>query len=68
MFSTVYIPRSFTGTGQCICTQERVVFVGDNPFNDCQIWLHSADFDDLFASLDWLNSLMWIISYPVTGR
>lgn len=46
--------------------QERCVFVGDNLFNDCQIWLHSVMFDELFASLDWLQSLD--VDYIVPGH
>ena len=46
--------------------EERVVFVGDNIFNDCQIWLYSADFDDLFRSLDWLQGLD--VDYIVPGH
>ena len=38
------------------CPEERVVFVGDNIFNNCQIWFHSIDFAALFKSLDWLQS------------
>lgn len=46
--------------------EERCVFVGDNLFNDCQIWLHSVMFDELFASLDWLQSLD--VDYIVPGH
>ena len=46
--------------------EERVVFVGDNIFHDCQIGLHSADFDDLFRSLDWLQGLD--VDYIVPGH
>ena len=52
--SSVYVP------------QERCVFVGDNIFNACQIWLHSVDFDDLFHSLDWLQSLD--VDYIIPGH
>lgn len=46
--------------------EERCVFVGDNLFNGCQIWLHSANFDDLFASLNWLLGLD--VDYIVPGH
>ena len=52
--SSVYVP------------QERCVFVGDNIFNACQIWLHSVDFDALFHSLDWLQSLD--VDYIIPGH
>lgn len=46
--------------------EERCVFVGDNLFNGCQIWLHSVMFDALFASLDWLQGLD--VDYIVPGH
>ncbi len=46
--------------------EERVVFVADNIFNNCQIWLHSATFDDLFTSLDWLQGLD--VDYIIPGH
>lgn len=48
------------------CPEERVVFVGDNIFNNCQIWFHSIDFDALFKSLDWLQSLD--VDYIIPGH
>ncbi|HHX37744.1 MAG TPA: MBL fold metallo-hydrolase [Clostridiaceae bacterium] len=46
--------------------EERCVFVGDTIFNDCQIWLHSADIDDLLCTLDRLNSLD--VDYIIPGH
>ncbi|MEA4807241.1 MBL fold metallo-hydrolase [Acetobacterium wieringae] len=37
--------------------EERTVFVGDTVFSDCQIWLHSANIDELIASLKFIYSL-----------
>jgi len=37
--------------------EERVVFVGDTVFSDCQIWFHTVDFDALFKTLDFLGTL-----------
>lgn len=37
--------------------EERVVFVGDTIFSNCQMWLHSADIDQLVASLKFLGTL-----------
>ena len=48
------------------CPEERVVFVGDNIFNNCQIWFHSIDFDALMISLDWLQGLD--VDYIVPGH
>lgn len=66
VFHCVHTPGHSPEQVSVYVPQERVVFVGDNLFNDCQIWLHSADFDDLFASLDWLNSLD--VDYIVPGH
>ena len=37
--------------------EERVVFVGDTVFSDCQIWLHSADIPALLKSLEFIKTL-----------
>lgn len=37
--------------------EERVVFVGDTVFSDCQIWLHSANIEQLVNTLRYLNTL-----------
>jgi glyoxylase-like metal-dependent hydrolase (beta-lactamase superfamily II) len=37
--------------------EERVVFVGDTIFANCQMWLHSGDIDQLVASLKFLGTL-----------
>lgn len=37
--------------------EERTVFVGDTVFANCQTWLHSADIDQLVASLKFIRSL-----------
>lgn len=37
--------------------EERIVFVGDTVFSECQIWLHSADIDDLIRSLHFIRAL-----------
>ena len=42
------------------------MFVGDNIFNNCQFWFHSIDFDALFKSLDWLQSLD--VDYIIPGH
>jgi len=46
--------------------EERVVFVGDTVFKDCQIWLHTVDFDALFKSLHFLSTLD--VDYIVPGH
>ncbi|MCD8349071.1 MAG: MBL fold metallo-hydrolase [Planctomycetaceae bacterium] len=37
--------------------EERVVFVGDTVFSGCQTWLHSANIDELIASLKFIYTL-----------
>ncbi|KZL89244.1 MBL fold metallo-hydrolase [Clostridium magnum] len=46
--------------------EERVVFVGDTIFSDCQTWLHSANIDDLINSLHFLKTLD--VDYIVPGH
>ena len=46
--------------------EERVVFVGDTIFANCQTWLHSADIDQLIASLHFLETLD--VDYIVPGH
>ena len=46
--------------------EERTVFVGDTIFADCQTWLHSANIDELLASLKFLYTLD--VDYIVPGH
>lgn len=46
--------------------EERVAFVGDTLFVDCQTWLHSANIDELIASLHFLKTLD--VDYIVPGH
>ncbi|PKM61235.1 MAG: MBL fold metallo-hydrolase [Firmicutes bacterium HGW-Firmicutes-4] len=46
--------------------EERVVFVGDTIFSDCQTWLHSANIDELIASLKFIYTLD--VDYIVPGH
>lgn len=65
-FQCVHTPGHSPEQTSVYVPEERCVFVGDNIFNDCQIWLHSVDFDDLFRSLDWLNGLD--VDYIIPGH
>ncbi len=47
--------------------EEKVVFVGDTVFSDCQIWLHSADIDPLIKSLHFIEELE-DVEYIVPGH
>lgn len=46
--------------------EERVVFVGDTVFSDCQLWLHSANIEELIRSLNFIDSLD--VDYIVPGH
>ncbi|MDD3169876.1 MAG: MBL fold metallo-hydrolase, partial [Eubacteriales bacterium] len=52
--------------------EERVAFTGDTLFSGCQTWLHSADIDPLFQTLDFLETLEvdWFVPGhgPVVGK
>ena len=65
-FECVHTPGHSPEQTSVYVPEERCVFVGDNIFNDCQIWLHSADFDDLFDSLNWLQGLD--VDYIIPGH
>ena len=58
--------------GHCDCQtivyvpEERTAFVGDTIFKDCQIWLHSIMPDELFKTLNFLDTLD--IDYIVPGH
>lgn len=51
--------------------EERVAFTGDTLFSGCQTWLHSAEIDTLFKTLDFLETLdvEWFVPGhgPVVG-
>lgn len=47
--------------------EERVVFVGDTIFSGCQTWLHSANIDELIASLKFIYNLDADIIVPGHG-
>ena len=65
-FEIFYTPGHSPEQASVYCPEERVVFVGDNIFNNCQIWFHSIDFDALFKSLDWLQGLD--VDYIIPGH
>ena len=43
--------------------KERIAFTGDTVFSHCQTWLHSANIDELFCTLDFIEALDvdWIV-------
>lgn len=46
--------------------EERVVFVGDTVFSDCQLWLHSANIEELLKSLEFIHTLD--VDYVIPGH
>ncbi len=56
-FRLYYTPGHSDANISVFIPEERVVFVGDTVFKDCQIWLHTVDFDALFNTLNFLSRL-----------
>ena len=56
-FNCIYTPGHSDANISVYVPEERTVFVGDTVFSDCQIWLHTCDFDKLFDSLNFLHTL-----------
>jgi glyoxylase-like metal-dependent hydrolase (beta-lactamase superfamily II) len=65
-FQLYYTPGHSDANISVFVPQERTVFVGDTVFKDCQIWLHTVDFDALFQSLHFLSTLE--VDYIVPGH
>ena len=65
-FELYYAPGHSDANIIIYVPEEKVAFVGDTIFKDCQIWLHSAMPDELFKTLDFLNTLD--VKYIVPGH
>lgn len=65
-FELYYTPGHSDANISVYVPEEKVVFVGDTVFSDCQIWLHSCNPDQLFKSLKFLASLD--VDYIVPGH
>ena len=65
-FKLYYTPGHSDANISIFVPEERVVFVGDLVFSGCQTWLHTADPDDMLASLRLLDSLD--VDYIVPGH
>lgn len=65
-FHLFYTPGHSDANISVFVPEERAVFVGDTVFKDCQIWLHTVDFDALFKSLHFLSTLD--VDYIVPGH
>lgn len=65
-FKLYYTPGHSDANISIYVPEERVVFVGDTVFSDCQIWLHSCNPDALFNSLRFLSTLD--VDYIIPGH
>jgi cyclase len=65
-FHLYYTPGHSDANISVYVPEERAVFVGDTVFKDCQIWLHTVDFDELFKSLHFLSTLD--VDYIIPGH
>ena len=65
-FELFYAPGHSDANIIIYVPEERTAFVGDTIFNKCQIWLHSALPDELFKTLDFLDTLDF--DYIVPGH
>lgn len=65
-FHLYYTPGHSDANISIYVPEEKVVFVGDTVFSDCQIWFHSIDFDALFETLDFLGTLD--VDYIIPGH
>ena len=56
-FELYYTPGHSDANISVFVPEEKVVFVGDTVFSECQTWLHTCDPDALFESLRFLQTL-----------
>jgi glyoxylase-like metal-dependent hydrolase (beta-lactamase superfamily II) len=62
----IHTPGHTRGQIAVYVPKQKVVFVGDTIFCECQTWFHSADPDAWLCSLNFLNSLE--VEYIVPGH
>jgi len=65
-FQLYYAPGHSDANISVYVPEERVVFVGDTIFSECQIWFHTCDPDALFDTFHFLSSLD--VDYIVPGH
>ena len=65
-FQLFYTPGHSDANISVYVPEEKVVFVGDTVFSDCQTWLHSCNFDEIFKSLEFINTLE--VDYIIPGH
>lgn len=63
-FELYHTPGHSSGQIAVYVPEEKVLFVGDTLFVDCQTWLHSADIDQLIETLHFLRTFdaEWIVA------
>lgn len=66
VFELTHTPGHTRGQIAVHVPKERVVFVGDTIFSECQTWFHAADPDAWLWSLDFLKTLE--VDYIVPGH
>lgn len=66
VFELIHTPGHTRGQIAVHLPQERVVFVGDTIFCECQTWFHSADPEAWLRSLEFLRTLE--VDYIVPGH
>nr|WP_273702424.1 MBL fold metallo-hydrolase [Tepidanaerobacter syntrophicus] len=65
-FKLHYTPGHSDANISIFVPEERVVFVGDTVFSNCQIWFHTCDPDALLSSLRFLSTLD--VDYIIPGH
>ena len=65
-FELIHTPGHTRGQIAVYIPKERVVFVGDTIFCECQTWFHAADPDAWLHSLDFLKTLD--VDYMIPGH
>lgn len=66
VFELYYTPGHCDAQTCVYLPGERVAFVGDTLFSDCQTWLHSASIKELLETLDFLEMLD--VDYLIPGH
>jgi cyclase len=66
LFDLFHTPGHTRGQIAVFVPRERLVFVGDTIFSECQTWFHTSDPDSWLRSLDFLQTLD--VDYIVPGH
>ncbi len=66
ILEVIHTPGHTKGQTSIYLPQEKVIFVGDNVFCECQTWLQACDPDAWLRSLDFLKTLE--VDYIIPGH